>query len=161
MTEGHYLIGVTSFWLGDLRTSRRSLEAALAHYDPRQTAAHLERFGQDPRAVCLVRLALTSFELGDDAAAAACCRAGLDAVSELGHDYTSVYVRTFAAWYHAERGDADQAARDHRRRPEDDEQHRAHRSSPVRRLGASCSGDVAGGIRRLDVRPSTSLAPAR
>ena len=150
VTEGHYLIGVTSFWLGDLRTSRRSLEAALAHYDPRQTAVHLERFGQDPRAVCLVRLALTSFELGDDAGAAACCRAGLDAVSELGHDYTSVYVRTFAAWYHAERGDADQAAQIIAAAPRT-----TNSTEPIARhqfdgWALSCAGDAVGGIRRLD-----------
>ena len=158
VTEGHCLIGVTSFWIGDLRTSRRSLEAALDHDEPRHTAAHLERFGQDPRAVCLIRLALTSFELGDDETADTCCRAGLDAVSELGHDDTSVYVRTFAAWYQAERGDADRAAEVIAAAPST-----TNSTEPVARhqfagWARSCSGDVAGGIRRL--RSALDLARA-
>jgi len=110
ITEGHYLIGVTSFWLGDLDVSRRSLEDALASHQPRHTPVHLERFGQDPRTVCLVRLALTSFHLGDETTAAERCAEALEASAGVGHEYTDVYVRMFAAWYLVEAGREDEAA---------------------------------------------------
>jgi hypothetical protein len=111
ITEGHYLMGVTSFWLGDLHLSRRHLDDALCAHRIRNTPVHLSRFGQDPRAVCLVRLALTSFHLGDEAAAAQGCAAALEASAELSHDYTDFYVRTFAAWYLTEAGRADEAGK--------------------------------------------------
>jgi len=110
ITEGHYLIGVTSFWLGDLHTSRRSLQLALESHQARHIAVHLERFGQDPRAVCLVRLGLTSFQLADEATAAESCARALERAAELGHEYTDVYVRMFAAWYLSDSGQADAAA---------------------------------------------------
>jgi DNA-binding SARP family transcriptional activator len=104
ITEGHYLLGVTSFWLADLDASSRSLQDALAAHDVRNTPVHLERFGQDPRSVCLVRGALTAFHRGDDVAAAAGCARALEACGELAHDYTDLYVRMFAAWYLADSG---------------------------------------------------------
>jgi DNA-binding SARP family transcriptional activator/tetratricopeptide (TPR) repeat protein len=110
ITEGHYLVGVTSFWLGELETSRHHLEAALASTRPSHTPVHLERFGQDPRSVCLVRLALTRFHLGDVADADRTCASVLDAAAETDHLFTEVYVRSFAAWYLAESGDAERAA---------------------------------------------------
>ena len=106
VTEGHYLIGVTSFWLGDLATSRHHLAAALASNRPEHTPAHLHQFGQDPRAVCLVRLAFTEFHLGRPVEAAELFEEGLAAAANTAHTYTDVYVRAFGAWYLAEAGDA-------------------------------------------------------
>jgi DNA-binding SARP family transcriptional activator len=110
VTEGNYMVGVTSFWLGELEASRRHLEEALASNRLVHTPVHLERFGQDPRAVCLVRLAMTQFHLGDDADAVRRCDAALATVAETGHVFTDVYVRTYVAWYLAEAGSAEQAA---------------------------------------------------
>ncbi len=70
LTEGHYLIGVTSFWLGELDRSRRHLDKALTRYRGEHTSTHLEQFGQDPLAVCRCRLALLHQHLGDTTHAA-------------------------------------------------------------------------------------------
>jgi DNA-binding SARP family transcriptional activator/tetratricopeptide (TPR) repeat protein len=110
ITEGNYLLGVTSFWLGELRASRRHLAEALAAYRPERLSEHLDHYGQDPRAVCLVRLALTLFYLGEHAEAARRCEDALRVASDIGHAFTQLYVEMFAAWYLAESGSAGRAA---------------------------------------------------
>ena len=109
VTEGHYLIGVTSFWLGELALSRHHLEQALTSNRPEHTPVHLRRFAQDPRAVCLSRLALTNFHLGDETRAARLGEAALAAAADTGHVYTGIYVRTFVAWRLVDSGDAERA----------------------------------------------------
>ena len=59
LVEGHYLLGVSEFWRGDLASSQRHLGDALQLYSREHTSEHLARFGQDPGAVCLVRLGQT------------------------------------------------------------------------------------------------------
>ena len=62
--EGDYVLGVASFWVGELAASRRQLERALAEYDPDRTRSHLALYSQDPRIVCTSRLAYTLRWLG-------------------------------------------------------------------------------------------------
>ena len=106
VTEGHYLMGVTSFWLGEIDASRHHLEAALDSHRPANTAVHLEQFGQDPHAVCLCRLALTRYQQGADAVAEALLDESFAVAAATGHGYTDVYVRAFAAWLLADSGRA-------------------------------------------------------
>jgi DNA-binding SARP family transcriptional activator/class 3 adenylate cyclase/tetratricopeptide (TPR) repeat protein len=109
ITEGNYLIGVTSFWLGNLHNSARHLRSALAAYQPDHNVVHLQRFGQDPRTVCLIRLALTQLLLGYDGESSSLCDDALDTAEATGHQYTQSYARVFAAWYLSEAGDAARA----------------------------------------------------
>ena len=51
LTEGHYLLGVSTFWQGALELSRQHLRQALTIYSPGRAAQHLALFGQDPKAV--------------------------------------------------------------------------------------------------------------
>ena len=51
------LLGVSSFWLGEFERSREMLERAIAEYDPLQAHAHIAMYSQDPKAICLIRLA--------------------------------------------------------------------------------------------------------
>ena len=104
VTEGHYLKGVTSFWLGEIDASRHHLEAALASHRTANTAVHLEQFGQDPHAVCLCRLALTRFQQGADIVADELLDDAFAAAATTGHGYTDIYVRMFAAWLFADSG---------------------------------------------------------
>lgn len=55
--EGAYVLGVTRFWQGRFRESEDHLERALRDYDPRRSPDHRRLFSQDPKAVCLCRLA--------------------------------------------------------------------------------------------------------
>jgi hypothetical protein len=62
--EGEYVLGVTHHWLGNFSHARKHLETALSNYDPADQARHITLFAQDPRAVCLVRLAWSLWNLG-------------------------------------------------------------------------------------------------
>jgi DNA-binding SARP family transcriptional activator/tetratricopeptide (TPR) repeat protein len=64
-TEGRYLLGVSAFWRGDLARARRYLGRAIETYDVSHRDKHLALYAQDPKAVCLVRLAVVELWAGD------------------------------------------------------------------------------------------------
>ena len=96
-TEGRYLLGVSGFWRGDLDRARDYLEGALDSYDLCHRNQHLALFAQDPKAVCLVRLALVELWTGDAGRADETARSALEIAAELDHLMTSGYVITYAA----------------------------------------------------------------
>ena len=67
LVEGHYVLGVSAFWRGELEAARENLERAIAEYRPERALEHLAHFAQDPRAVCSIRLAYTLWHLGHPA----------------------------------------------------------------------------------------------
>jgi DNA-binding SARP family transcriptional activator/tetratricopeptide (TPR) repeat protein len=104
--EGRYVLGVTSFWLGDFESARRELERAVAEYDPAQARRHIADYSQDPRVVCLSRLALALHYLGEPEAAEERAREALRHAEELEHPFTLAYALNFTAWLAIETGDA-------------------------------------------------------
>ncbi|MFQ5528469.1 MAG: AAA family ATPase, partial [Thermoanaerobaculia bacterium] len=104
-TEGRYLLGVSAFWRGDLATSRDHLENALEAYDSSQCAQHLALYAQDPKAVCLVRLAWLELWTGDAGRAGETARSALEIATNLDHLMTSAYVLTYATIIAAESED--------------------------------------------------------
>lgn len=96
-TEGRYLLGVSGFWQGDLDRARSYLRGAIEAYDLPHRDRHLALFAQDPKAVCLVRLALVELWTGDAGRAGETARAALEIAAELDHLMTSAYVITYAA----------------------------------------------------------------
>lgn len=111
-TEGHYLLGVSSFWRGDLSTAEQHLRAALSSYEPSLGPVHLRYFAQDPRAVCLVRLALVRLWCGDPDAARALAAEARQYAATLEHPMTLAYVLTYSAMIACEIGDRDWFRRD-------------------------------------------------
>lgn len=95
--EGHFVQGVSAAWLDDVTTARRHLEAALADYRPQNTRSHLELFGQDPRTLCLGRLAHLHLRSGEPGRAGMLQRESLDAAAALGHPFTLAGALLFAA----------------------------------------------------------------
>jgi tetratricopeptide (TPR) repeat protein len=59
LVEGHYVHGISTFWQGELEAAQGHFEAAVARYRPEYRATHLAQFGQDPKVICLSRLANT------------------------------------------------------------------------------------------------------
>lgn len=95
IVEGHYVVGISSFWMGHLALSREHLEQALAHYDPQQRATHLGLYAQDPHVVCLSRLAWTLWYLGFPDQAVEQSRECLARALELDHPFSRAYVLYF------------------------------------------------------------------
>jgi predicted ATPase/transcriptional regulator with XRE-family HTH domain len=108
--EAHYLLGVTSFWMGAFTASRTYLEEAVAHYDPQRHRRNIELYSHESGAICLVRLALTLWVLGYADQAIARSRAALELAQAQSHAFSLAYVHAYAAWLHHERGELDLAA---------------------------------------------------
>jgi len=104
-TEGHYLLGVTAFWRGDLTGSARSLQLSLDSYAAERREIHQFRFAQDPYPVCLVRLALTRFWQGDEPVALALADQAAQWCAGTGHRHTTSYVLAYAGLLAAEHHD--------------------------------------------------------
>jgi len=96
-TEGRYLLGVSAFWRGDLAGARHYLDRAIEAYDVSHRDEHLELYAQDPKAVCLVRLALVELWAGDAGRADQTARSALEIAVDLDHLMTLGYVITYAA----------------------------------------------------------------
>lgn len=110
LVEGHYLIGVSEFWRANLAASREHLEAAIAAYRPAASPEHVRRFAQDPKAVCLSRLALTRLWQGERDESVAWLDEAIAHAVRLEHPPTLAYVVLFGAIGAIERGDVDAAA---------------------------------------------------
>jgi tetratricopeptide (TPR) repeat protein len=96
-TEGRYLLGVSAFWRGDLARARHYLDGAIEGYDASHRDEHLVLYAQDPKAVCLVRLALVDLWAGDAGRADETARSALEIAVDLDHLMTLAYVITYAA----------------------------------------------------------------
>jgi DNA-binding SARP family transcriptional activator len=104
-TEGRYLLGVSAFWRGDLARARHYLDGAIEAYDVSHRDEHLALYAQDPKAVCLVRLALVELWAGDAGRADQTARSALELAVDLDHLMTLGYVITYAAIIAAESED--------------------------------------------------------
>ena len=108
LTEAHYVLGVSNFWLGSFESSHHHLQRSLAEYRPELAVTHIERFGQDPRPICLVRLAWTSWHLGQFEEAKRLRNLALDHAGDHHQLHTDAYVRLFAAWLAVDAGDSEE-----------------------------------------------------
>jgi hypothetical protein len=104
-TEGRYLLGVSAFWRGDLAMARHYLAGAVERYDLSHRDEHLALYAQDPKAVCLVRLAWVELWGGDPGRADEVARSALEIAVDLDHVMTLGYVITYAAIMAAEAED--------------------------------------------------------
>lgn len=104
-TEGRYLLGVSAFWRGDLARARHYLDGAIEAYDVSHRDEHLALYAQDPKAVCLVRLAWVELWAGDAGRADEIARSALEIAVDLDHLMTLGYVITYAAILAAESED--------------------------------------------------------
>jgi tetratricopeptide (TPR) repeat protein len=104
-TEGLYLLGVSAFWRGDLAMARRYLDSAIEAYNASHRDEHLALYAQDPKAVCLARLAWVELWAGDAGRANETARSALELAVDLDHLMTLWYVITYAAIIAAESED--------------------------------------------------------
>jgi len=97
IVEAEYVLGVTSFWAGEFQESRRHLEEAIERYSPERHEAHIALYSQDPKVVCLSRLAWTLRFLGYPDQAVRTRDAALSLADELGHPFSRCYASVYAA----------------------------------------------------------------
>lgn len=109
IVEGRYACGVTSFYQGALEESRAHLEQALARYDLQDAATHVATYSQEPRSVCLIRLALDLWCLGYPEQAAALRAAALAAAQASRHPFSIGYCLAWDATLLSVCGDVEQA----------------------------------------------------
>ncbi len=102
-------MGSPSFWLGDFALAREQLERAIDEYDPGHTHTHLAMYSQDPRIVCLSRLALALHYLGEPEAAEDRAREAIRHAEELKHPFSLAYALNFTAWLAIESGEKELA----------------------------------------------------
>jgi DNA-binding SARP family transcriptional activator len=105
VVEGHYVLGVASFWAGELEAAEDHLRQALERYRPDRVEEHLTRFAQDPRAVCLCRLGHTLWHRGQAESAMRLVSEAVRAAEALDHPTSHGYALVYAAWVAGEVGD--------------------------------------------------------
>ncbi len=110
--EASYVLGIASFWQAELPSARRHFERAVECYRPEDRRTHLVHYAQDPKVVCLGRLANTLWFLGCPGAARRTAAAALAWAAEIDHPFSSTIGHTFAALLALDMGD-DTAVRVH------------------------------------------------
>ncbi|MGB3310591.1 MAG: hypothetical protein WA939_00715 [Nodosilinea sp.] len=103
--EAHYVMGVTTFWLGDFKASRDHLERAIERYRPECQQQHLTLYAQDPNVICLSRLAFTLWYLGYPEESTQASRQAVTEARKLSHPFTLAYALTWTAMLHSHRRD--------------------------------------------------------
>ena len=109
LVEGHYVFGVSSFWMGRLVQARHHLEQAIAHYDPQQHGVHVAQYAQDPKVVCLCRLGRALWHLGYPDQATRKIEDSLSLARVLGHPHSRAYAMTMAGHFYIDIGNLDRA----------------------------------------------------
>lgn len=102
--ESEYVLGVTEFWSGDFATARRHFEAA-TRADLEDARDHLGKFAQDPKVVCLSRLAHTFWYLGLPTQAVTTAKRALALGESRGHPFSLAYALWFGVRLAYELGD--------------------------------------------------------
>ncbi len=103
--EGLYLLGVTAFWHGRLPVAAEFLEEAIARYRPERHREHVALYAQDPKVVCLSRLAWTRWHLGFPERAAAIRDESLALAERLQDPYSRAYALWWALFPAVDAGD--------------------------------------------------------
>jgi class 3 adenylate cyclase/DNA-binding SARP family transcriptional activator/tetratricopeptide (TPR) repeat protein len=105
VVEGLYLMGVCEFWRGRFGESSAHLRRAIAEYRPQSSAKHRTHFAQDPKGVCLSRLAFTTLWTGDADGARALADEARGFADSIQHPPTLGYVLAWSGMQAAEAGD--------------------------------------------------------
>ena len=105
IVEAAYLLGIASFWEADFPAARRHFTRAVERYRPDSRRTHLLHYGQDPKVVCLSRLANTLWFLGEPDAAVRARSAALAWAEEIDHPLSRGIALTFAAVLALDMGD--------------------------------------------------------
>ena len=96
LVEGHYVVGVSLFWKGELVSARDHLEQALSYYPAGGAAEHVSLYAQDPRVVCSSRLAVGLWLLGHPEDARNMMTDAVRLAERLSHPFSLTYALTWS-----------------------------------------------------------------
>ncbi|MQA60035.1 MAG: AAA family ATPase [Actinophytocola sp.] len=97
IVEGAYILGISAFWQARFEAARDHFELAARRYRPEHRAVHLLQYGQDPRVVCVSRLANTFWFLGEPTRAVRTRKAALELADITRHPHSKATALSFAA----------------------------------------------------------------
>jgi DNA-binding SARP family transcriptional activator/predicted ATPase len=95
--EAHYVLGTAGFWLGEFEPARNHLARAVAVYNPQQSRTHISLYSQDPKALCLSRLAFDLWCLGYPDQAVTINFEALAHARETEHSFSLAYAMFWSA----------------------------------------------------------------
>ena len=107
--EAHYVIAMSLLLTGAVVPARVELETALGLYDRARSRAHVALYAQDPAVVCLIRLSLALWILGETEESARRRAESLALADELGHPFTRAYALAWDSVLQVHIGDPDRA----------------------------------------------------
>jgi ATP/maltotriose-dependent transcriptional regulator MalT len=99
-----------SFWRGELKTAERQLRDAIRRYAPERHRDHVVLYAQDPKVVCLSRLAWTLWHLGRVTEALACRDEALAMAATQDEPLGRGYALWFTMFIPVEQGDVERLA---------------------------------------------------
>jgi class 3 adenylate cyclase/tetratricopeptide (TPR) repeat protein len=99
LIEAHLAMGISRFFLGELREARSSFDLLLATYDVGKHGGHRFQFGQDPASIALIWLCWIYWLQGDFARADAAITRATQFARSLKHPFTLSYVLAYAGYH--------------------------------------------------------------
>jgi predicted ATPase len=100
LIQAHYLLGATSFCLGEIALSREHLERGITLYNPQQHSSHAFLYGQDPGVACLFWAAWALWYLGYPDQALKKGEQALHLAQDLSHSYSQAIALVLLAFLH-------------------------------------------------------------
>jgi tetratricopeptide (TPR) repeat protein len=96
--EAHYVLAVAAFWRGDPVGAAGHFQTALEAYRPENAREHIKTYGQDPAAVCGVRLGYALGMIDRPVQARRALEHGLAWAESLAHPHSLAYARTWGTY---------------------------------------------------------------
>jgi tetratricopeptide (TPR) repeat protein len=96
--EAHYVLAVAAFWRGDPVDAAGHFQAALDAYRPENAREHIKTYGQDPAAVCGVRLGYALGMIDRPVEARDALEHGLAWAESLAHPHSLAYAGTWGTY---------------------------------------------------------------
>src|SRR5262249_8696650 len=97
LSQAHYALGVTLFYLGEFDPARAYLEQGVVLYNPQQQRSHVFLYGQDARVTCLTIAALALWLLGYPDQAQKQIHEAFTLAQQLSHPFRLAWTLNFAA----------------------------------------------------------------
>ena len=97
LSQAHYALGVTLFYLGEFAPARAHLEQGISLYNPQHQRSHAFLYGQDAKVTCLTIAALALWLLGYPDQARKQLNEAFTLAQQLSHPFRLAWTLNFAA----------------------------------------------------------------